>query len=658
MTNFDLFINNNLLQRNFALFVFVIVLANLIFGGIILPYQQLQRAQAIWSSLAVQIPQWILDIVNNIYVAVQWVYNNAQAAISSAVALWNKANIILKEALKVAWNVLRKKLLNMLVNDILKWIQGGGTPRFVTDWQGFLKTAADKAAGAFLDELGAGFLCDGFSLQLRLALNTPPKFDEKATCTLKMAIANIDKFMADFSKGGWAGFIKISERKNNYMGAYFTALDQKYAVTAETEAAKKNEAISSSGFLGDTVCVAMENKTTNDKQAMDSKQGYAEADIPEGYKCTKWQTRTPGRIAGDALQQATGVDIENLISAKEFAEYAAAIIDAVINRAIKEGVAAMAPSAEGTSAGASGPGITTPATGSGVNISAYAEASTNIGAMETLIPQLRLFEENLDKFITEALINLGLLNDIKSTQLAVANALTSLLNAGCSPPPGATITTTATHIVSTCDGTVCPCDAVTVEDITASISGVGGSTIKKTTTTHWEDDDFTCTIDRVTVGYLTLSATAAIDTDITALNTKITQVQNQKSKVTPTITNTSNYEVAATTYMNVYEDWQKGNSAAATSTAETAMNTAKITAITYNQTLLSSTSIKFYDFNQETMDKSNDIATELTDLLNKRGGAIDCAYVTSMPVSLYKDLCVVKALLTSYINHSFCANWP
>jgi hypothetical protein len=393
---------------------------------------------------------------------------------------------------------------------------------------------------------------------------------------------------------------------------------------------------------------------------MGSNQGYAEADIPAGYKCTKWETRTPGQIVGGSLQQAVGIDIPWLISAKEFAEYAGAIVDAVINKAIRTGIAAMTPSGEGTSAsyGVSGapvvPGINAPASVS-VNLSAYETANLDSAEIVALGEQQGLMEENTGKLIAEKQLNLTALNDIKNQQVSTLNALTDILQAGCSAPASATITTTNTQTTSTCSGTDCPCDAVTVETQRATISGIGESTIRKTITTayRYNTDEGSCEIRSITNNFLTLSIAPTTNTDIATISTEITNLQGGLPKITMAKTDTLDYQTKATAYMDIYEKWKNGDLAAATSTAGTAMNAARVRAIASNQTALASSSTKFSDFTQETMAKSTALATNIGNTMTARGAITDCGFASISPACLAKDLCTVQGILASYTNSCF-----
>jgi len=665
-------------RKNLGATLLFVMFLELIIGGVILPYQESQRAQAVVDVIGgpVAWPKWATDMAAQVVQIAKAAYTAAGTWASAAVDLWNKSNTILKEALKVAWNVLRKKLLDMLVNDIITWIQGGGTPRFVTDWQGFLRTAADKAAGQLIDKMGLGFLCSKFSFQLRLALSSPAKFDESATCTLSAAISNIDNFMADFSKGGWRGWVKISESQNNYMGAYFYALNEKYAVMSAAADAAKNDAGSSAGFLGDKVCAKRQcpNRTTGARGAEEaysgSSLGWTQDQLDQGEgnscECLQWTTRTPGRVAGDALQQAAGVDIENLIQAKEFAEYAAAIIDAVINRIFKEGVALMAPSGAGTSSGYGPgspviPGINAPASIT-VNVSAYDKASSDSAEISGLNEQQILLQENTNKLISEDQKNLAVLNSIKTSQINSLQTLTSLLQNNCTLPSGVSSSNIAgsSQTTSTCTTvsgviTNCPCTTSTVEQIKLiDASGIGEITASKTTTQNYTTDSESgfgfgfCALNQNSISYVSQSTTAAVESQITAMNTEIANIQNELSKIITATDSTLDYQIKADAYLTAYENWKNGDLTAATSTAEAAMNAAKPIAITANQAAIPSTSTEFKDFTRETMEKSNGMVEKFSETMTKRGSIAGCSYASISPTCLQTDLCNAQAAESSY----------
>src|SRR3989344_2157753 len=144
-------------------------------------------------------------------------------------------------AFKIAAEALKRQLLNMIVDQIVAWIQGGGTPKFITDWPGFFRDAVDAAGGRFLQELGLGLFCSPYNLTLRAAFIPIPKFSDRSACTLSQVGVNLDNFLNNFNNGGWAAWNEMGLKpQNNIYGAYLMAWDQ-YEIE-KTAAAKAAEA--------------------------------------------------------------------------------------------------------------------------------------------------------------------------------------------------------------------------------------------------------------------------------------------------------------------------------------------------------------------------------------------------------------------------------
>src|SRR3989344_6400390 len=96
--------------------------------------------------------------------------------------------------------ILKKQILDMMVDQIVVWIQGGGEPRFITDWSAFLGDAANQATGVFIDDLGLTELCSpgNFKIAIQAYLIPQRKFSKSAKCTLNDVVANIEAFAEDF----------------------------------------------------------------------------------------------------------------------------------------------------------------------------------------------------------------------------------------------------------------------------------------------------------------------------------------------------------------------------------------------------------------------------------------------------------------------------
>lgn len=202
---------------------------------------------------------------------------------------------------------LMKTLLDQLVGQILGFIQGDGEPKFVTNWEGLLADAGNKAAGQFAQEIGAGFLCSPFDLQIQLALlPVSTQFSERSGCTLDDIVGNIEAFYDDFNNGGWIAYGNAWLPQNNFFGVLLDAT-QELSIRKEVAAAAEwSAAMAGGGFLS--------------------------------IKDANGNIVTPGRALGDLTSKALGTDIDFVMNAKQLGDYVEAIANSLINRLIKEGV--------------------------------------------------------------------------------------------------------------------------------------------------------------------------------------------------------------------------------------------------------------------------------------------------------------------------------
>ncbi|HEB01529.1 MAG TPA: hypothetical protein ENI16_00850 [Candidatus Portnoybacteria bacterium] len=368
------FFNQEILKKIVACFLLVAI-ASTVGGGVLL-YPKKTQAQFVVFDAATAIGDALKWAWEKVVEGVKSAYNK----IASEVISWERAEKAFKSAVKVLWNIARKQMLNMLANDVIDWIQGGGVekPRFVTDWKKFLREAANKAGGTFVDQyLGLGVLCEPFAVEIQIALGRTLKFDERARCTLEDIVENIEDFYDDFRVGGWTSWIKITRARNNIYGAYLLALNEKMGIEADTQRAALARATTGSGYLGQEACVKCRvkwrpaegktfSKNTSGKDECDEWKeavvifeqdpvsaagmlatifGVHEDEIfPDDtftFSCTKTKVQTPGDLAAASMAKVANIDIDLLISAEEFEEYAGAIIDAVINRVSEEGLAYM-----------------------------------------------------------------------------------------------------------------------------------------------------------------------------------------------------------------------------------------------------------------------------------------------------------------------------
>lgn len=205
---------------------------------------------------------------------------------------------------------LKKKILDKLVDQVIEWIQGGGKPQFITDYKGFFEDIGQEAVGTIAQELDLGFLCEPFSLNIKLAVGVPPvkRFSKTAECTLDKIVGNIGNFYNDFRNGGWLAFSEAWQPQNNYYGGLLLARVELEDRIAGEQGRKTLEILANGGFLD-----------TKDENG---------------------QTITPGSVGRALVSKAIGSDIDLLVNLEgDVANIVAAIIDAAINRVVTEGLA-------------------------------------------------------------------------------------------------------------------------------------------------------------------------------------------------------------------------------------------------------------------------------------------------------------------------------
>ena len=248
---------------------------------------------------------------------------------SETIARWAKDDLV-----KGLRDVVSKRILDYIVDQTVKWVQGGGEPKYVTDWQGFLKDAGNIAFDSVVRDVGAARLCAPFALQLKLALLPVQRFPTQISCTLDQFTANINNFYDNFSNGGWAAYDAMWQPQNNYYGQILMIQDQLQTETSRRLTAAANEAIAGNGFLNVKKCI--ERAPVSAGRAGFETEG----------ECIRWETTTPGSIVGQAL--GTSITADTWWAAN-IQSWTTALVNAVINRVIGEGVGAIRSGFSGNS---------------------------------------------------------------------------------------------------------------------------------------------------------------------------------------------------------------------------------------------------------------------------------------------------------------------
>lgn len=432
------------------------------------------------------------------------------SGVSAAKDIWDKAQSIAKDLISLAIQQLLYRILAMVTNDIIGWINGGGTPRFVQDWNAFLRDAANQAGGDFLDTLSGGFLCRPFAFQIKLAL-MPVNYFEASRCTLKDIGANLQSFFSDFSAGGgWGTWLQVIQPQNNFFGSYLMALEEKNK--RENAAAKKseNEAMSGGGYLSAKKCMSctVTNLLSGSTQSFsgssecEAQKKTAGSSGEAEFKCTNEQMMSPPSLLQYEVQQAVDSGrklISDQIAALtpnvsilgvNLAPFFSAIFSALINRVISQGLGAigglLAPNSssennydnvyyneyiqQGDNILPPPDEITTIPTGA----TAIEKTEPIQSSSSSLISSAELLKENLEEqLLVQQLKNLDVLKSIKNTQTQTLNLSKDLLANNCSLPYWI-----SSELISSNTN-----NNITTEIIKLSASTIGEITVKKTTDT-------------------------------------------------------------------------------------------------------------------------------------------------------------------------------
>lgn len=213
-------------------------------------------------------------------------------------------------------DVVAKMIMDWLVDETVNWIQNGGQPRYITNWDTFLSDAFNTGVGEVINNSNLSFLCKPFGLQVRLSLLPVATIKNRITCTLDDIVGNIEDFYGDFRNGSWIAYEQSWWPENNYYGALYMAMDEARIQGDKARTAANNEAMASGGFIGVKKC------------------------DPDPNDPTKQICRivTPGYAVGALAAKAVTSDYD---WAQNIQSWVAALVNATINRLFKEGLGLM-----------------------------------------------------------------------------------------------------------------------------------------------------------------------------------------------------------------------------------------------------------------------------------------------------------------------------
>ena len=250
---------------------------------------------------------------------------------------------------KTMRDVIAKRIIDYTVDETVKWVQGGGDPKFVTDWNGFMKEAGGMAFDSTIKEMGVSDICQPFAFQLKVALLPEKRFNkERVNCSISDIVANVQDFYNNFQNGGWLAYGESVKPENNLYMQLVMFDDEIKTRTSFNEDVKRQKANSGQGFLSVATCTEDDWQELYDACIADGgDDAYCRDSADQGKTCTKEEVQTPGSMVGKALGESITSDTQ---WAANIESWTSALVNAAINRVTKEGVKAMTGSKAGAAA--------------------------------------------------------------------------------------------------------------------------------------------------------------------------------------------------------------------------------------------------------------------------------------------------------------------
>lgn len=291
--------------------------------------------------------------------------------------------LILQQAKSIALQILKNQLVGRMIQQTVKWVQGGGKPQFITNWKAFLKDSATGAVNQFINAVEPRLCQNVRAFTTDFLKNNVPNTISGArdpyqqfNCTLDQLVQSVKDFYDDFQNGGWVSLAQVVlQPQNNTWGAVVLTHESVIAQAAQARAADEADAQANKGFKGLSRCVKTQTITVDSKdlpQARkdpnfekllscsnvggDSSYQYANCErnpdqegcddiLAQGRPGTSCQVvmcapdgkekTTPGGFVADQLSDVVGNGpINNIVNASDLTGLVTVLVDAAITRLI------------------------------------------------------------------------------------------------------------------------------------------------------------------------------------------------------------------------------------------------------------------------------------------------------------------------------------
>jgi hypothetical protein len=318
---------NNLFSLNFIINNFTINKANALFG----------------------IPEPVIEVGPLLGIEATILANSVAQTITQTMSFGQK---ILEWLKKLATEIVKDQLIHRLINQIIRWVQGGGKPQFITNWKGFLEDTASRGAGLALQKIYPQ-ICQPFQPLIRIAFQSVNTYDNYVSCTLGDIVNNLKNFYNDFKYGNWISYASVINPNGNFFGQLIISRDIVLEEAAKEKESQKSSAESGRGFLPTKVCVKQKIVDIDPKIALTmpsvpgvqircgpiDEPGFA---LPKGacvsITCEQYEDKTPGTLVADIVGQSLPMGpIGRIVNAQDITALVSALVNSGLMKLIKAG---------------------------------------------------------------------------------------------------------------------------------------------------------------------------------------------------------------------------------------------------------------------------------------------------------------------------------
>ncbi len=268
-----------------------------------------------YSNLANAIASFIGDAIKYAKDAAHFIKTELDAALK-----WVQTQ--LEWAEKLATEQLKNVLVQLMVRASVAWVNGDGSPQFVTNWRVYTDDAFGLGVGKGLDEISdetCGMFGPSMIRQLGDSYNT---FYRPSNCRQTETGRALSTFRNNnFQDGGWGAYGVAVSPRGNYFQSYARNAE-KIDQSAEKEAeAAISDAMASNGYKPTKDCpeYARQALSSEDSASSPAEGGEFSTDpLPDG-SCpdgSEPQNTTPGAIIGEVANKAFTIPGDRIVTSQ------------------------------------------------------------------------------------------------------------------------------------------------------------------------------------------------------------------------------------------------------------------------------------------------------------------------------------------------------